>query len=202
MGGAMVQKEEAGKTEGMTVREVQLQSRARMEKTLEDLGSELASIRTGRATVALLDHVRVDYYGTQTPVNQLATLSVPEPNILLVQPWDVSQIGAIEKAIRTSDLGLNPMSDAKLIRVPIPALTQERRKELVKRLHRVLEDRRVAVRNIRRDANEQIKRLLKEKKIGEDEERRAHEDVQKTTDEYVKKIDDLGQAKEKDVQHV
>ena len=198
----MAHKEEAGKAEALTARDIQAQSHSRMEKTLQDLRLELASIRTGRATVGLLDHVSVDYYGTPTPVNQLATLAVPEPNMLLVQPWDVSQIAAVEKAIRASDLGLNPVSDGKLIRVPIPSLTEERRKELVKRLHRVLEDHRIAVRNIRRDGNEQIKCLLKEKKIGEDEEHMAHEDVQKMTDEYVKRVEDLGAVKEQDILHV
>ena len=198
----MAHKEEAGKAEALTARDIQAQSHSRMEKTLQDLRLELASIRTGRATVGLLDHVDVDYYGTPTPVNQLATLAVPEPNMLLVQPWDVSQIAAVEKAIRASDLGLNPVSDGKLIRVPIPSLTEERRKELVKRLHRVLEDHRIAVRNIRRDGNEQIKCLLKEKKIGEDEEHMAHEDVQKMTDEYVKRVEDLGAVKEQDILHV
>ena len=198
----MAHKEEAGEAEALTARDIQAQSHSRMEKTLQDLRLELASIRTGRATVGLLDHVAVDYYGTPTPVNQLATLSVPEPNMLLVQPWDVSQIAAVEKAMRASDLGLNPVSDGKLIRVPVPSLTEERRKELVKRLHRVLEDHRIAVRNIRRDGNEQIKRLLKEKKIGEDEERKAHEDVQKMTDEYVKRVEDLGAVKEQDILHV
>ena len=198
----MAREAEAGKAEAMTVRDNQVQSHARMEKSLQDLRSELAGIRTGRATVGLLDHVRVDYYGTPTPVNQLATLSVPEPNMLLVQPWDVSQIAAVEQALRASDLGVNPVNDGKLLRVPIPPLTEERRKEMVKRLHRILEDHRVAVRNIRRDANEHIKRLLKEKKIGEDEERRAHEEVQKMTDEHIKKVDDLGTVKEKDIRHV
>ena len=198
----MAREAEAGKAEAMTVRNNQAQSHARMEKSLQDLRSELAGIRTGRATIGLLDHVRVDYYGTPTPVNQLATLSVPEPNMLLVQPWDVSQIAAVEQALRASDLGVNPVNDGKLLRVPIPPLTEERRKEMVKRLHRVLEDHRVAVRNIRRDANEHIKRLLKEKKIGEDEERRAHEEVQKMTDEHIKKVDDLGTVKEKDIRHV
>ena len=198
----MAHKEEAGKAEALTTRDIRAQSHSRMEKTLQDLRLELAGIRTGRATVGLLDHVLVDYYGTPTPVNQLATLAAPEPNMLLVQPWDVSQIAAVEKAIRASDLGLNPVSDGKLIRVPIPSLTEERRKELVTRLHRVLEDHRIAVRNIRRDGNEQIKCLLKEKKIGEDEEHMAHEDVQKMTDEYVKRVEDLGAVKEQDILHV
>jgi len=197
----MAQKAEAGKAEVTTVREVQAQARTRMEKTIEDLKGELASVRTGRASVSLLDHVRVDYYGTPTPVNQLATLLVPDPATIQVQPWDVSQMGNIEKAIRSADLGLNPVNDGKLIRVPIPPLTEERRKELVKHLHNVLEHHRVAIRNIRRDANEQIKKLLKDKKISEDDDHRAHDDTQKMTDEYIKKIDELGKAKEKDVLH-
>lgn len=199
----MTQKPEPGKDkELLTVRDVEGQAKSRMEKTLEDLRNELASIRTGRANVGLLDHVKVDYYGTPTPVNQLATLSVPEPSLLQVQPWDVSQIGNIEKTIRASDLGLNPMNDGKIIRVPIPALTEERRKELVKHLHHVLEHHRVAARNIRRDANEHFKGLLKDKKTTEDEDRKAHDAMQKTTDDYIKKIDDLGKAKEKDLMHV
>ncbi len=198
----MTQKTETGNEDKLTLREVQAQSKARMEKTLEDLRAALATIRTGRASISLLDHVKMDYYGTPTPVNQLATLSVPEHSMILVQPWDVSQIGNLEKAIRTSDLGLNPMNDGKLIRVPIPPLTEERRKELVKHLHKVLEEHRVAARNIRRDANEHIKRLLKDKKISEDEERKAHDEVQKMTDDYIKRIDELGKGKEKDVLHV
>jgi len=197
----MTQKTEPDKDK-TTVRDAEAQARSRMDKTLEDLRAELAGIRTGRASVGLLDHVKVDYYGTPTPVNQLATLSVPEPSLLQVQPWDVSQIGNIEKAIRSSDLGLNPMNDGKIIRVPIPALTEERRRELVKHLHNVLEHHRVAVRNIRRDANEQVKHLLKDKKITEDEDRKAHDEVQKMTDDCIKKIDDLGKAKEKDLLHV
>jgi len=197
----MTQKPEPDKDK-TTVRDIEAQARSRMDKTLEDLRAELAGIRTGRANVGLLDHVKVDYYGTPTPVNQLATLSVPEPSLLQVQPWDVSQIGNIEKAIRSADLGLNPMNDGKIVRVPIPALTEERRKELVKHLHNVLEHHRVAVRNIRRDANEQVKRLLKDKKITEDEDRKAHDDVQKMTDDCIKKIDELGKAKEKDLLHV
>ena len=197
----MTQKPEPGKDK-TTVRDAEAQARSRMDKTLEDLRAELAGIRTGRANVGLLDHVKVDYYGTPTAVNQLATLSVPEPSLLQVQPWDVSQIGNIEKAIRSSDLGLNPMNDGKIVRVPIPALTEERRKELVKHLHNVLEHHRVAVRNIRRDANEQVKHLLKDKKITEDEDRKAHDEVQKMTDDCIKKIDDLGKGKEKDLLHV
>ena len=198
----MAQKAETSKEDKANLRDIHSQARARMDKTIEDLRVELATIRTGRASISLLDHVKVQYYGTPTPVNQLATLSVPEPTLIQVQPWDVSQIGSIEKAIRSSDLGLNPMNDGKLIRVPIPALTEERRRELVKHLHHVLEDHRVAVRNIRRDANEQIKRLLKDKKTTEDEDRKALDEMQKNTDDYIKKIDELGKAKEKDIMHV
>jgi len=182
-----------------TVKETETYAKVRMDKVLADLQHEMAGIRTGRASVSLFDHIRVDYYGTPTPLNQLATLHVPEPSLITIQPWDVSQIGAIEKAIRSSDLGLNPMNDGKLIRVPIPPLTQERRKELVKHLHNLTEDHRVALRNIRREANEAIKRLLKDKAISEDEERRAHEDIQKLTDAEIAKIDQASKMKEKEI---
>ena len=138
------------------VQEVEGSSRSRMEKALTDLQHEMASIRTGRASVSIFDNLKVDYYGTPTPINQLANLHVPDPTMITIQPWDVSQIGSIEKAIRGSDLGLNPANDGKIIRVPIPALTEERRKEIVKRVHHIAEDHRVALRNIRRDANEQL----------------------------------------------
>jgi ribosome recycling factor len=170
-----------------------------MEKAVSDLQHEMATIRTGRASISLLDHIRVDYYGTPTPLNQLANLHVPEPSLITVQPWDVSQIGAIEKAIRSSDLGLNPANDGKLIRLPIPPLTEERRKELVKRLHNVAEDHRVAIRNIRRDANEAVKKLFKDKKITEDEDRRAHDEIQKLTDGQMQKLDQAAKNKEKEI---
>jgi ribosome recycling factor len=170
-----------------------------MEKVLSDLQHEMAGIRTGRASVSLFDHIRVDYYGTPTPLNQLATLHVPEPSLVTIQPWDVSQIGAIEKAILASDLGLNPNNDGKVIRIPIPPLTEERRKELVKHLHAITEEHRVALRNIRRDANEATKKLLKDKLIGEDEERRAHDEIQKLTDTYMQKIEQASKAKEKEI---
>jgi ribosome recycling factor len=170
-----------------------------MEKVLSDLQHEMAGVRTGRASVSLLDNVRADYYGTQTPLNQLATLHVPEPAMITVQPWDVSQIGIIEKAIRGSDLGLNPSNDGKLIRVPIPALTEERRKDLVKKVHHIAEDHRVALRNVRRDSNEHIKKLSKDKTISEDEDRRAHDEIQKLTDGYIQKLDQAVKAKEKEV---
>ena len=170
-----------------------------MEKVLSDLQHEMASIRTGRASVGLLDSVRADYYGTLTPLNQLATLHVPEPSLITVQPWDVSQIGAIEKAIRSADLGLNPNNDGRIIRVPVPPLTEERRKEIVKRLHVVAEDHKVAARNLRRDANENIKKLLKDKVISEDDDRRAHDEVQKLTDGYITKLDQAAKVKEKEI---
>jgi ribosome recycling factor len=182
-----------------SVKEVEAHARGRMDKVLGDLQHALAVIRTGRASVSLLDPVKVDYYGTPTPLNQVATLHVPEPSLITVQPWDVSQIGAIEKAIRSSDLGLNPSNDGKLIRVPIPALTAERRKELVKHLNAVAEDHRVGIRNIRRDANEALKKLLKDKLISEDDDRRAHDEVQKLTDTFMQKLDQAAKAKEKEV---
>jgi ribosome recycling factor len=170
-----------------------------MEKVLSDLQHEMAGIRTGRASISLFDPIRVDYYGTPTPLNQVASLHVPEPSLITIQPWDVSQIGAIEKSIGASDLGLNPNNDGKLIRVPIPPLTEERRKEIVKRLHSVAEDHKVAARNIRRDANENIKKLLKDKLISEDDDRRAHDEVQKMTDGYIAKVDQAAKAKEKEI---
>jgi ribosome recycling factor len=181
------------------VKEVEANAKSRMEKVLTDLQHEMAGVRTGRASVSLLDNVRADYYGTPTPLNQLATLHVPEPTLITVQPWDVSQIGAIEKAIRAADLGLNPANDGKLIRVPIPPLTEERRKELVKKLHHIAEDHRVALRNIRRDANEHVKKLLKDKLISEDDERRALEEVQKLTDGQIQKLDQAAKGKEKEI---
>jgi ribosome recycling factor len=182
-----------------TVKEVEAGNRQRMDKIVADFQHALAHIRTGRASITLLDTIRVDYYGTPAPLNQVATLHVPEPSLITLQPWDVSQIGAIEKAIRASPLGLNPANDGKLIRVPIPPLTEERRKELVKHLHNVAEEHRVGLRNIRRDANESLKKLLKDKLISEDDERRALDDVQKLTDSYMQKIEQAAKAKEKEV---
>ena len=170
-----------------------------MEKAVADLQHEMATIRTGRASLGILDHIRVDYYGTPTPLNQVANLHVPEPALITIQPWDVSQIGPIEKAIRVSDLGLNPSNDGKIIRLPIPPLTEERRKELVKKLHGVAEHHRVAVRNIRRDGNEAVKKLLKDKKVTEDDEKKALDDIQKLTDGYMQKIDQAAKTKEKDI---
>ncbi len=174
-------------------------SRQRMAKVQDDLRSEIATLRTGRASVAILDHVRVDYYGTPTPIKDMAKLSVSDPTTLLVQPWDVSVLPQIEKAIRGADLGLNPGNDGKVIRVPIPALTDERRKDLVRHLHKVLESHRTGVRNIRRDTNDALKKLLKDKTISEDEERRLLDEVQKATDESVAQIDEMGKNKEKEI---
>jgi ribosome recycling factor len=159
----------------------------------------MAAIRTGRANLSILDHIRVDSYGTSTPLNQVANLHVPEPSLITIQPWDVSQIGPIEKSIRTSDLGLNPSNDGKIIRLPIPPLTEERRKELVKRVHAAAEHHRVALRNVRREGNEASKKLLKDKKITEDEDKKAHDEIQKMTDAYIGKIDVAAKTKEKDI---
>lgn len=194
--------EQQAPTAGSTftsIKDVEANTRTRMEKALSDLQHEMGSIRTGRASLSLLDHIRVDYYGTPTPLNQVANLHVPEPSLITIQPWDVSQIGPIEKAIRTSDLGLNPSNDGKLIRLPIPPLTEERRKELVKKLHAVAEHHRVSVRNIRRDSNEAVKKLLKDKKITEDDDKKAHDEIQKMTDGYMLKIDQASKTKEKDI---
>ena len=182
-----------------SIKEIEAHARTRMEKVLADLQHEMASIRTGRASVGLFDPIRVDYYGTPTPLNQVATLHVPEPSLITIQPWDVSQIGVIEKTIRASDLGLNPNNDGKIIRVPIPPLTEERRKEIVKRLHVVAEEHKVAVRNLRRDANENIKKLLKDKLVSEDDERRALDEVQKLTDAHIGKLDQAAKTKEKEI---
>ena len=182
-----------------TVKDIETNATQRMDKALTDLQHAMATIRTGRASVHLLDNVRVDYYGTPTPVNQVGNLHVPEPGMITVTPWDVSQIAPIEKAIRAAELGVNPSNDGKLIRIPIPPLNEERRKELVKKLHGVAEDHRVAIRNIRRDSNEHVKRLAKEKKINEDEDRRAHEEMQKLTDGYMAKLDSAAKTKEKEI---
>jgi ribosome recycling factor len=193
---------ESGGNTFKNVKEVEGGARTRMEKALADLQHDMSSIRTGRASISILDHVRVDYYGTPTPLNQLANLHVPEPSLITVQPWDVTQIGQIEKAIRGANLGLNPGNDGKLVRIPVPPLTEERRKELVKQLHGVAENHRVSVRNIRRDSNESVKKLLKEKVITEDEDRRAHEEIQKMTDGYMLKLDQAAKVKEKEISEI
>ncbi len=170
-----------------------------MDKVLVDLQHEMTTIRTGRASITLLDNVRVDYYGTPTPLNQVAQLHVPEPAMITVQPWDTSTIRAIEKAIREADLGFNPSNDGKIVRVPVPPLTEERRRDLAKKLSHVAEERRVSLRNIRRDSNEHLKKLLKEKLISEDEERQALDLIQKLTDGQITKVDQASKAKEKEI---
>lgn len=181
------------------IKEVEASARARMEKVLTDLHNEMAHIRTGRASIGLLDSVRVDYYGSPVPLNQVAQLHVPEPAMITAQPWDASTIAAIEKAIRSADLGLNPSNDGKIVRVPIPPLTEERRRDLAKKLSHIAEERRVGLRNIRRDANEQLKKMLKDKLISEDEERQALDAIQKLTDVQIGKIDQSAKAKEKEI---
>ena len=175
------------------------QLKNRMDKAVEDFRKAMAGVRTGRASVHMLDNVSVDYYGSQMPLNQVAQVHAPEPQLITVQPFDPSQLGAIEKAIRSGDMGLNPMNDGKLIRVPVPPLTQERRQDMVKYLHRVLEEHRTAVRNIRRDGNDAIKKALKDKKITEDEEKRSLDEIQKLTDGEIKKMEEMSKAKEKEV---
>jgi ribosome recycling factor len=175
------------------------QLRARMDKAVEDFRRELGATRTGRATVHMLDTVRVNYYGSEMPINQIAQVHAPEAQLITVQPFDPSSLGEIEKAIRSADLGLNPMNDGKIIRIPVPPLTEERRKEMVKHLHRVLEDHRTAIRNIRRDGNEAIKKAMKDKKISEDDERSSLDQIQKLTDDEIKKMEEMSKAKEKEV---
>jgi ribosome recycling factor len=178
-----------------TVKEVE----AKMEKTLSSLKADLNKVRTGRASLALFDDIRVDYYGTSTPLNQMATLSVPEPRLITIQPWDTSIIGEIEKAILKSELGVTPASDGKIIRISIPRLTEERRKELVKVVKKMAEGAKVAVRNIRREANEQLKGLEKDKKISQDQLRQWIDKVQVSTDKYIKRVDEVLAAKEKEI---
>lgn len=180
----------------MSEKDVIKETKPRMETVIEDFRRKLATVRTGRATVSLLDTVMVDYYGTMTPLSQMSSVHAPEPQMLTVQPWDQSQIGAIEKAIRTADLGLNPSNDGKMVRVPIPALTEERRKQLAKQVHDIAEDHRTAVRNVRRDSNERLKKLLKDKTISEDAERDGLDEIQKLTNSYISKIDELAKSKE------
>jgi ribosome recycling factor len=181
-----------------SLKEIENAARQRMEKSISDFQNSMASIRTGRASVHLLDNVKAEYYGTLMPLNQMATLHA-EAALITVQPFDVSQIGAIEKALRTAELGVNPQNDGKIIRIPIPPLNEERRKELVKKLHGIAEDHRVALRNIRRDSNEHIKKLSKDKKINEDDDRRGHDEMQKVTYSYIQKLDQAAKSKEKEI---
>ncbi|HEX8098107.1 MAG TPA: ribosome recycling factor, partial [Pyrinomonadaceae bacterium] len=175
----------------MSEKDVIKETRPRMESVIEDFKRRLATVRTGRAAVSLLDGVMVEYYGTPTPLNQMASVHAPEPALLTVQPWDQTQLGAVEKAIRSADLGLNPTNDGKMLRIPIPPLTEERRKQLAKQVHEIAEEHRTAVRNIRRDSNDRLKKMLKDKSISEDAERDALDEVQKLTNSYIAKIDEL-----------
>jgi ribosome recycling factor len=184
------------------LKDTYIQLKTRMDKAVDDFRKALMGTRTGRASVHMLDSVSVDAYGAQMPLNQVATVHTPEPQLITVQPFDPSQLGAIEKSIRGAELGLNPMNDGKIIRVPIPPLTEERRKEMVKHLHKVLEDHRTAVRNIRRDGNDAIKKALRDKKITEDEEKRSMDEIQKLTDGEIKKMEDMCKAKEKEVMEI
>jgi ribosome recycling factor len=174
----------------------------RMDQAVATFQANLASTRTGRASVHMLDQVKVDYYGTPTPISQMAQVSTPEAQLILISPWDPTVLKEIEKALRTSDLGLNPQSDGKVIRVPIPAMTEERRRDVVKHLNRVLEEHRTAIRNVRRDGNDALKKLAKEKKISEDDEKRALEEVQKMTDEEIRRMEELSRKKEAEVMQV
>ena len=185
-----------------TSKDAMSQAKVRMEKAVEDFRKELSGVRTGRANVSLLDHIRVDYHGTPMPVNQLGTLNVPDATMIVIAPWDPSAVPLIDKAIRTSDLGLNHASDGKVLRVPIPALTEDRRKDMVKHIHKVLENHRTAVRNIRRDIKEAVEKLEKEKKISEDEKKRTLDELEKMTHSETKKIEELSAMKEKEVMEI
>jgi ribosome recycling factor len=181
------------------LKNVHAQLKSRMEKSVDDFRANLLSTRTGRASVHMLDQVKVDYYGTDTPISQVAQVSTPEPQLILVSPWEIALVPAVEKAIRTSNLGFNPMHDGKVIRVPVPPMTEERRRETVKHLAGILEDHKTAIRNIRRDGNDQVKKAAKDKLISADDEKRANEEVQQLTDAEIRRVEDLFKAKEKEV---
>jgi len=183
-------------------RETLAVAKTRMEKAVEDFRKDLATLRTGRANASLLDAVRVDYHGTPMPVNQLGTVTTPDATMIVISPWDPSVVPLIDKAIRTTDLGLNPTNDGKVVRVPIPALTEDRRKDIVKQLHKVLENHRTAVRNVRRDLKEAIEKLEKDKKISEDEKKRALDDLEKLSQAETKKIEDLSAVKEREIMSI
>jgi ribosome recycling factor len=185
-----------------TTKEAQAAAKTRMEKAVEDFRKELTSVRTGRANAAILDQVRVDYHGTLMPVNQLGSVTIPDPGMLVISPWDPSAVPLIDKAIRASDLGLNPTNDGKVVRIPIPSPTEERRKELVKHIHKALENHRTAIRNIRRDLKEAIDKLEKEKKISQDEQKRALDELDKLSQAETKKVEDLCATKEKEVMEI
>jgi ribosome recycling factor len=190
------------KMEDKMVKEISKETKSRMEKVIEDFRHKLATVRTGRASTSLLDNISVEYYGSPMPLNQVATVHAPEASLLTVQPFDPSLINEIEKALRTSELNVNPSNDGKLIRIPIPPLTEERRKQMVKVVHEMAEDHKTALRNIRRDSNDKLKKALKDKEISEDEERGGLDEVQKLTDQHVAKIADLAKHKEDEIMKV
>src|SRR6476646_6031687 len=186
----------------MSATDVTRETGPKMDAIVEDFKRKLGNVRTGRATIGLLDPVHVDYYGTSTPLNQMASIAVPEPQLITVQPWDMSQLGAVEKAIIGANLGLNPSNDGKVIRLPVPPLNEERRKQLAKQVYEIAEEHRVAVRNVRQKANDSLKKLLKDKTISEDDERSGLDDVQKLTNQYISKIDELAKNKEHEIMSV
>jgi ribosome recycling factor len=186
----------------MPVKQMIVDAKQRMDVSMETVRRELATMRTGRASVSMLDGVRIDYYGNPTPLNQVGNLSTPDPTLITIQPWDPQLVPAIEKAIRASDLDLNPQSDGKIIRVPVPPLTEERRKGLVKHAHKLVEEGRVAVRNVRRDANEHLKRLLKDHEVGEDDEKHAVAEIQKLTDQHIERMNEALKKKEAEILEV
>lgn len=186
----------------MSVQDIIKETGPKMAQVVEDFSRKLTNIRTGRATVGLLDAVSVDYYGTPTPLNQMASVAVPEPQMLTVQPWDATQLGAIEKAIQAANLGLNPSNDGKIIRLTVPALNEERRRQFAKQAHEIAEEHRIAVRNIRHHSNDSVKKLLKDKEISEDEEHSGLDEVQKLTNTYITKIDELAKNKETEIMSV
>ncbi|MGB7203647.1 MAG: ribosome recycling factor [Pyrinomonadaceae bacterium] len=186
----------------MSAQDITRETRPKMDSVIEDFKRKLANVRTGRATVGLLDSVHVDYYGTMTPLIQMASVAVPEPQLITVQPWDMTQLGAVEKAISAANLGLNPSNDGTLIRLPVPPLNEERRKQLAKQVHEFAEEHRVAVRNVRHHSNDALKKLLKDKAISEDDERGGLDEVQKLTNTYIAKIDELSKNKEHEIMSV
>jgi ribosome recycling factor len=186
----------------MQVKEVLSDLDRRMHGAIEALHSEFRQLRTGRASLSMLDGVMVPYYGTDTPLNQVASLTIPESSMIVAQPWDRSVIPAVEKAIRSADLGLNPSSDGKVVRIPIPPLTEERRKEMVKKAHHMAEESRTAIRQVRRDGNDKVKKLQKDHVISEDEEKRAHDEIQKVTDRYIEQVAEVLKHKEAEIMEV
>lgn len=186
----------------MSIDTVTKETGPKMDSVVEDFKRKLSNVRTGRATVGLLDSVHVDYYGTSTPLTQMASVAVPEPQLITVQPWDMSQLGAVEKAIIAANLGLNPSNDGKVIRLPVPPLNEERRRQLAKQVHEIAEEHRIAIRNVRHASNDALKKMLKDKLVSEDDERFGLDEVQKLTNTYISKIDELAKNKEHEIMSV